>query len=178
MLGGGLHGGNNAVVVVLGIGVHLGEPNYLLGVDGLPVHHRRNLAVRTAGVEADAAAVHVAANGLGIVLGLGDLVAEHHLKGMFKDVCHVVKVEILNASGGKVLPEIPGYSFLPGYVDLKATLHPQDGLDQAVDIVPVGRLHFRGAVNKGAADRHLAAGALHGDVHRLFRGGKKGAVKL
>ena len=178
MLGGGLHGGDDAVIVVIRVGIHLGEPDHLLGVDRLPVHHGGDLPVAAAGVEADAAAVHVAADGLGVVLGLRDLVAEHHLEGVLKDVAHVVEVEVLAAGEAEVLLEILAGGLAPRHVDLVAALHPKDGLDQAVEIVPVGLGHLRGVVDEGVADGHLAAGPLHGDVHRLFGGGQEGPVEL
>ena len=118
------------------------------------------------------------ADGLGVVLLLRHLVAKHHLKGVLKDVGHIVKIKLLDAAGGEILPEVTGHILVSGHIDLEAALHPKDGLHQAVHIVPVGLRHLRGAVDKGVADSHLAAGPLHGDIHRLFGGGKEGLVKL
>ena len=84
----------------------------------------------------------------------------------------------LAAGEAEVLLEILAGGLAPRHVDLVAALHPQDGLDQAVEIVPVGLGHLRGVVDEGVADGHLAAGPLHGDVHRLFGGGQEGPVEL
>ncbi len=54
------------VIRVLG---HLGMPDHFLGEKGLAVHHRANLAVASARVKADAAAIQVLADGAGAFLG-------------------------------------------------------------------------------------------------------------
>ena len=177
MPGGGLEGGHDAVVVVVGVGVDLGEPDHLLGVDRLAVDDCGDLPVTPAGVEADAAALQVAAHGLGGVLGYGDVVHQDDLEGVLKDGGHVVPVELLPAAGAVDAPEILRDALVAADVDLEAALHPQDGLDQAVDIVVVRLGHLRGAVDKGAAGGHLSVGPLHGDAHRLFGGLQEGAVK-
>ena len=66
--GGGLQGGDDALIVVVRVGGDLGEPHHLLGEHGLPVDDGGHLPVGPAGVEADAAAAQVAAHGLGIAL--------------------------------------------------------------------------------------------------------------
>ena len=96
---------------------------------------------------------------------------------MLKDGGHVVPVELLPAAGAVDAPEILRDALVAADVDLEAALHPQDGLDQAVDIVVVRLGHLRGAVDKGAAGGHLPVGPLHGDAHRLFGGLQEGAVK-
>ena len=62
---GALERGYDAVIMVLGVCLELGEPDDFLGVDALAVDHGRDLPVGTAGVEADAAAVQIAADGFG-----------------------------------------------------------------------------------------------------------------
>ena len=178
MLGGGLQRGDDALIVIVGVGIHLGEPDDFLGIDALAVHHSGDLAVGAACVKTDAAALQMAAHLLGGVLGLGHLVHQHDLKGVLKDVGHVIKVEVLLAAGGVSLLQIVVGVLVAGYIYLEAALHPQDGLDQTVHIVVIRLGHLWGAVNKGVAGGHLAVGTLHSDGHGLLGRFQEGAVEL
>ena len=71
MLSGGLEGSYDAVIVILGIGGDFGMPDHFFGVDGLSVHYGGHLSVGTAGIKADAAAVQIAADGFGDLVGSG-----------------------------------------------------------------------------------------------------------
>ena len=119
----------------------------------------------------------MAADGLRGVLGLGDLVHKHHLEGMFKDAGHVVPVEFLLALGAVDRFQVLTSSLVAADIDFKAALHPQEGLNQPLNVVVVGLGHLWGAVDKGMAGGHLAVGPLHGDAHRLFGALQKGVIK-
>ena len=119
----------------------------------------------------------MAAHGLGRVLGRGDAVHQHHLKGVLKDVGHVVPVKSLLPTGAVCLFQVVEHALVPADVDLEAALHPQDGFHQAVDIVVVRLLHLRRAVDEGAAGGHLAVRPLHGDAHGLLGVRQEGLVK-
>ena len=167
VLGGGLEGGDDALVVVVGILGDLGIPDHLLGEHGLPVDDGGHLPVASAGVEADAAAAQVAAHGLGIALLGGHGVAVHHLKGLLIHVGHELGVKAplaAHAVGG-----LHGLInvLAAAEIDLEAAHIPQHGLDEPIHIVGVGLRHVRRAVDKGLVHGHLAAGPLHGDVQGL-----------
>ena len=63
MRGCALHCVENALIVVLGIGIDLREPNYLLGVNALSVNDGAYLSVASACIKADTATVKVSAYG-------------------------------------------------------------------------------------------------------------------
>ena len=174
---GGLEGGDDALVVVVGILGDLGIPHHLLGEHGLPVDDGGHLPVASAGVEADAAAVHVAAHGLGLADLGGDGVAVHHLEGLLIDVGHEILVEGAGAALG--VGSVDGLidGLVAGQVDLEAALEPQQGLDDSVHIVEVGLGHVGGAVDKGLVHGHLTAGALHGDIQGLLGVFQEGLIE-
>ena len=178
MRGGGLQRGHNAVVVIIGVGGHLGEPHDLLGIDALTVDDSGDLPVGAAGVKADAAPLQMPAHLLGGILGCGNLIHQNDLKGALKNVGHVVEVEILLAPGGVGALQIVVSLFVSGHVNFEAALHPQDGLDQSVNIIMVGRRHFRRTVNKGTAGCHLAVRPLHRNGHGLFGSRQKSPVEF
>ncbi len=70
---GRLQRAEDALIMVGGVGVHLGVPDHFLGKQGLPVHHRADLAVRAARVKTDAAAIQVPADAAGLLPGSADL---------------------------------------------------------------------------------------------------------
>ena len=111
----------------------------------------------------------MAADSLGGARLLGDLVAEDHLEGALVHAGHEVGVKGPGAAGGEGLFQIVVNVLVPADIHLEAALHPQHGLDQAVDVVLVGLAHLRGAVDEGVTHRHLAAGALQGNGDRLLR---------
>ena len=167
MRSGGLERGDDAFVVVVRVAVYFGKPDNLFGIDGLSVDHGGDLAVASAGVKADAAALHMAAHGLGGVLGLRQLVRQHNLKGMLEHAGHVVPVKGLLAVGAVCGGEVIVGVLIAADVDLKAAFHPEDGLYQAVYVVVVCFAHLLGAVDIGAAYRHLAVGTFYRDAHGL-----------
>ena len=177
VLGGGLEGGHDAVVVVLGIGGHLRVPDHLLGEHGLPVHHGGHLPVGPAGVEANAAAVYMPADGLGHVPLLGDLVADDHFEGPLVHAGHEVGVKGPGSGEGVGLLQIGTDPLVAADIDLPAALHPQQALHQPVHVVAVGLIPLVGAVDEGMAHRHLSPVPLHGDGHRLSGRGQKGLVE-
>ena len=177
MLGGGLQGGDNAVIVIIGVGVGLGEPDHFLAVHALTVDDRGDLTVTSAGVEADAAAIQMTADGLGKALLLGHLVHPHHLKGMLEHVTHVVEVEVPGAAGGIVLLHGVAHSLVAGQIHPEAALHPQQSLDDAVNIVDIRLPQLLRAVDTGAVNGHLAVGTFNGHIEGFFRVLQKRLIK-
>ena len=163
--------------MIVRVGIDLGEPDHFLGIDSLSVDDGGNLPVGAACVKADAAAAEMAADFLGGVLALGHLVHQQHLKGMLKDVCHVVPVEFLLAAGAVDAAKVIINHLIAADIDAEAALHPEDELHQPVDVEAVGLLHLRGAVDEGVIAGHLSLCPLHRNGDRLFRGGQKGLVK-
>ena len=113
---------------------------------------------------------------LGRVLGLGHASGEDNFKRMLKNVGHIVPVERLLASGTICLFQIVAHCCVVN-VNSVAALHPEDGLDHALDIVAVGIIHLRRTVDERMAGGHLTVGALHGDGYRLFRGLQKRLIE-
>ncbi len=177
VLRGGFQGGDDAVIVIVRVGVGFGEPDHLLGVNRLAVDDGGNFPVGPARVKADAAALHMAADGLGGILGGGNIVHQHHLKRMLENAGHVIPVKFLLASGTVDGFQVLADTRVAADVNLEAALHPEDGFYQALDVIVVGLSHLRCAVDEGPAGGHLAVGPLHGDAHRLFCRSQEGAVK-
>ena len=119
----------------------------------------------------------MAADGLGGVLGLGDVVHQHHLEGMLKDVGHVIPVELLLSSGAVDGFQVFADACVAADINLEAALHPEDGFHQALNVIVVGLGHLRCAVDEGVAGGHLAVRPLHGDAHGLLCRGQEGAVE-
>ena len=133
------------VEVVPGVLLEVGIPDHLVGEDHLAVHHRRALAVGAAEVEADPAAVEVAAEGL---LGLAhgwellhrldpDRLPEHA-------AAHEVAVEGAEALLGVGLREHARDGIAALDQDRAAALLPQQELDQPLDVLAVERGVRRG----------------------------------
>jgi len=120
----------------------------------------------------------VAADGLGVPLLLGDLVAEHHLERLLVDVGHIVEVKGLLAFGGIDLLHLPADGLVTADVDLEAAVKPQHGLDDPLHVIGVGLGHLGGTVDPRVIDGHLPAGTLHGQVQGLVRVLQKGLVEL
>ena len=155
--------------MIIRVAVDFGEPDHLFGIHGLAVNYGGDFSVAPAGVKANAAALHVAAHGLGRVLGLWELVRQDHLKGVLEHTGHIVPVKGLLAACAVCGGEVVVCVLIAADVNFKAAFHPEDGLYQPVDVVVVSLAHFLRSVDKGAADGHLAVGALHRDAYRLFR---------
>ena len=174
--GSGLHGGQDAQVVVIGIGVDLRVPHNLFAVDGLAVDHGAHLAVRSAGVKADAGAVGVTAHALGLLEGSGLLIVgqSHYLKLTLVNALHEVLVELTAAAHGVGLLDALGQLVVAADVHLEAAPAPQQELHQTVHIVGIGLGHLGGVVNLALPGADLAAAALHSDAQGL--GGAHGVM--
>ena len=177
MLGGRAESGHNALVMVIGVGVGLGEPDHLLAVNALPVDDGGHLAVTAPRVKADAASLQMTADGLGDAFLLRHLVHPQDFKGMFKDVAHVVEVKVPGTAGGVTLLHFVTNPLVSRQIDPEPTLHPQEGLDDTFDVVGIGGEHLLGAVDAGGVDRHLPPGTLHRHMEGLTCGFQKAAVK-
>ena len=110
------------------------------------------------------------ADGLRVVFGLGKLIHGEYFKRMFKDIGHEVSIEGLPAALTIGILQIAADPLVVADHDPKATFHPENGLDQALNIISVGFRLFGRAVNEGLNRSHLAIGALDGDPDG-FRGG-------
>ena len=174
---GGLQRLYDAVVVIIGVGIDFGEPNHFLGVHGLAVNHGADLPVRSAGIEADAAALKVAAHLLRGIVVFGNLVHQQNLEGMLEHVCHVVPVKFLLAAGTVDAAQVVINHFVAADINAEAALHPQDELYQAVNVEAVSFLHFRRTVNKGVEASHFTLCSLHSDGHRLPGICQKGLIE-
>ncbi len=172
-LGGGrLEGGHDLVEMVLGILGDLREPHDLLGVHRLSVDDRGDLAVGAARIEADAAALHVPADGLGGLVGGGEglLGAGDHLELLLIDVLEEAEVEGALALGGVGGRQLLGDLVAAAQVHAEAARAPQGELDEALDVAQVG-LGELGPADGALADGDQAVFALDGDgdgVGRLF----------
>ena len=174
---GALERGHDAVVVVLGVRVGLGEPDHFLVIHALPVDDGADLTIAAAGVEADPAALQMSADGLGGVLFRRQFVRVDHFKGALIDVGHEVEVKVpaalVRVGGFKMFEHGP----VPGHVDPEPPLHPQQGLHQPVEIIPVRGGVFRRAVDAGVHPGDLPVGPLQGDAHGLRRRLEKGPIE-
>ena len=146
-----------------------GIPDDLLGKDALAVYDCADLAVAAAGIKADAAAVEVAAHGLGIAVLGRDGVAADNLKGALVHVGHEVGVKFAAAALAVGRRDVLVDLFTSGYIDLEPAHAPEQELDQPVGIVSVGPGKLCRAVNEGVVNRYLAARALYRDVQGLLR---------
>ena len=157
-------------VLVVGIGVQLGEPDDLLGVDGLAVDDSGNLPVGAACVKADAAALHVTAHGLGGLVGGGalgqGLVDDLQLPLVELEEEGVVEITLAALGVGSLQPCGQGGAAADG--DPEAADGPQQELDVTLHIAVVGLGHFGGAVDEGLVDGNLALVALNGDGDGLL----------
>ncbi len=144
----------------------------------LAVDDRGDLAVGAAGVKAYAAAVEVAAYGLGVGLFGGELGAGDDLEGALVDPGHEVLVEGAAALGRVGRADIFIDALVAGDVYLPAAVEPEHGLYHAVGVVFVRGLEAGGAVDEGAQHGDLAARALNGDAERLFCALEEGGVEL
>ena len=146
-------------------------PHDLLRIDHFPIHHGADLPVRPAGIKADAAAVHVAANGTGAFVCLRTLFQRqiNDLQRALVELLEKVAVKGPDALRGIVLLQPPG--------DLRAAadIHPEaaDGPQQEFYIplhIPVIRLcHSICAVDHCPADGKIALFPFYGNGDGLPR---------
>ena len=177
MGGGGLHGVHNALVMVVGVRGGLGEPDHFLRVDALAVDDGGHLAVGAAGVEADAAAVQMAANGLGIVLLLRQRLTGNDFKGTLIDTGHKVGVKGAGTLSGIGCFQRLINGLVAADVHPEAALHPKQCLHQTVHIVTVGLGHVGRTVDERLTDGHLTVGTLHRQAQGLAARFQKGPVE-
>ena len=161
-----------------GVAVGLGIPDHLFGIDGHAVHHRGDLAVASAGVEADAAAVQIPAHRRGGGIGLRRFGqgADFHGEVPLIHAAHEVRVERAGAAGGVGFGDITAQGLVAADHHFPAAVSPQQHFHGAFHIHLVRLIHGGGAVNLQTAHSHLALVALHGhgDVFAVFGGGLKG----
>ena len=173
-----LERGDDAVIVVIRVGVRLGKPHDLLGIHGLTVDDGGDLAVAAARIKAYAAAVKVPARGRGRILRLGQNVGINYLKGAFIYLGEIVPVKLLAAAGAEAAADVLIHIAIAADIHAPAALHPEQRLDKAADVIPVGVKHIGSAVDERVNGGHLAAAALHGDAEGLLCRGEKGVVEL
>ena len=145
-------------------------PNHFFGIDAFSVDHRRNLPVRTAGIEADAAAVQMTTNGLRTFIGsraafqreIQDL--QLPLINLFKEItikspCSFFAVGLLQ-SGGDIAAATDA--------DPETTDGPKKEFYISLHIPIVRIEHLLGAVDKGIPHGSVAFVPLNGDGDGLF----------
>ena len=162
----GLERGDYALIVIVRVFGDLGVPHDLLGEYALAVYDRADLAVAPAGVEAYAAAVHVAAYRLRIAVLGGHSVAEHDLEGALVHVGHEVRVKLARPARAVCVADGLVHRLAAADIHLEAALHPEQHLHQAVDVVTVGLGHVGSAVYEGVVHGHLSPGALNSQRQR------------
>ena len=155
--------------VVVGILLQFGEPDHFLGVDALAVDDSGDLPVGAAGVEADAAAVHMAAHGLSHLVG-GRALLQRQIQNL-----QIPLVELIDEGKIKVALTLGGVGLLQPLRQLAAAADghpeaaggPQQELDITLHIAVVGLCHFGGAVNHGVVDGNPTLVPLQCDGQRL-----------
>ena len=137
----------------------------VLGVDGLPVDDGGDLPVGAAGVKADAAAVQVAADGLGLLVGGGEVLlgAEHDLEAPLEDVVHKVPVEVPDAAGHIGLLQLFRGLLAAADGDPPAAHAPEQELDGALHEAVVG-LGKALVPEEGLKDGNAPVVPLHGHL--------------
>ena len=157
-LGGrGAEGIQNTLELVLGIGLGLGMPDHFLGVNALAVDDSGDLTVGTAGIKADAAAVHVAADGTGGLVGSG-AGAQGQIQDLqlaLVELLEEVVIEEADTVSGVGLLQLLGDLGATADTDLKTADGPQQELDIAFHIAVVRISHFGSAVDIGVAHGNM-----------------------
>ena len=138
-------------------------PHDFLGVDHLAVDHRRHLAVGAAGVKANAAAVHITADGPGLFIGLRTLLQRQ------VDDLHVLLVKFKEKVAVKGTPTLGRIHLLQlfGNVAAAADVHPEaaDGPQQKLHVpfhkTQVGLSRLGAVMDVGTAHTDQTVVALH-----------------
>ena len=150
-------------VLVLRILLELGEPDNLLGIDAFPVHHGGHLPVRASGVKADAAAIQVASQRAGGLVGLGAI-----LQGPVQDfqiplidLPEKVRVKGPVSVGGIVLPQPLRDLGAAAEIDPEPADGPEQELHHPLHIPEVRPGKGLGAMDPGSPNRDLPVVALH-----------------
>ena len=157
--------------MVLGVCLELGEPDDFLGVDALAINHGRDLPVGTAGVEADAAAVQIAADGFGDLVGSGAIFQRqvNDLQIPLIELVEEGKVKMPLALGVVGLFQPLGKLAASADAHPEAADGPQQELNIALHVAVVGLGHFRRAMDAGVVDGNAALVPLNGDGDGLLR---------
>jgi hypothetical protein len=117
-------------------------PDDFLAVNCFAIHHRADLAVRRAQVEADAAAVQVPPEGFAaFARGRHFLrVAGDDCKGLFVNLfAHELIIELPLATRRVQLLQVFSDALRPADIDLESAFGPQHELDQPFGVVQVFR---------------------------------------
>lgn len=109
-------------------------PDHLLGIHRLAVNNGGDLPVGTTGVEADAAAVEMAADPPGAAARLREVRLRHGLQqeGTLEHRLHEVHVEFPGAAAAIDIPQRRCQSVAAADVDVPAAHAPQQQLDGAL----------------------------------------------
>ena len=109
------------------IGIRLGEPYDLFGIYGLAVDHGADLAVASACIESDAAALEMASDGLGSLMILRSLVKRNgfHLEGALVNTRHKSSVEIAQSAEIVSLLDLSADHVGAGDYDLVSAARPK-----------------------------------------------------
>ena len=145
-------------VLIARIRVLLGEPDNFLRVNSLAVNDSGDLPVGSAGVEADAAAVQMAAQGLGSLVGSGALIQRQ------RNDLQLLLIKLLEeviVKSTLAIDRIGGLQFLgqlitAADIDLEATDGPQQELHIPLHIPVVSLSHFSGSVDLGVVNGNIA----------------------
>ena len=156
--------------VVIRVLLEFGEPDHFFGVNALAVNHSRNLPVGTAGIKANAAAVHMSTHRLSHFIGLRALLQgqAQNLQGCF--------IDLMEEGAVKMPRSVRGVVFLQPLSQIGAAAHgypeaaggPEQEFDIPLHIPVVGLSHFRGAVDAGVVDRDAALVPLNSDGDGLL----------
>ena len=156
-----------------------GKPDDLLAIDAFTVDNGGYLAVASAGVKADPAAVQMAADGRGGILALrsfgrrGGIV---HLEGMLIDVRHEIRVKGALAAFAVLLlhPLIHGLASRDGHAE--TAVYPQHALDHPLRHAQVQRVVLTLREDAHVMRGYQAVVSLHGnaDLGSLCRTRGKG----
>ena len=165
-----VQGRQDALIVIIRVGNYFREPHHFFGIHGLAVNHSGHLAVRPAGVKADARAIGMAANGLCALESRRlFLVGQHfHRELRLVHLLHKALVESAAAGGRIGLADALAHGLIAAHIHLEAAPAPQTEFHQSVHIIGVRLGHVRRAVHLCLIGANLPARALYRDAKRLF----------
>ena len=141
VLGGAQQGIIHTLKLVHGVGLVVGIPHHFFREHNLTVHHSGALAVGTTQVETDAVAVQVAAQGHGGAVFSGQLSGRchlHHLNGLVINLLtDEVPVELAGTTGAVGSSQHVSNLVIASHHDGAAALHPEQELDDTLDVLVV-----------------------------------------
>jgi hypothetical protein len=160
----------DAFKVVLRIALEIRIPDDFLGKHHLAIDHRRTFAVGPAEVEADPAAVQIAAEGHGAFVGCGQLVRGHRLDhDMFAEnlMADEFPIERTGTGLGVDLAQRGGHVRSAGQEQAAAALLPEQKLEEALDVFDRQRVSARTAGENAVGETEdRAVGAAEGHLNR------------